>query len=66
MAETTHNVFKVIKCPECVHVFDWIGTRLPTHCPECGRAILTRLRTQNDQHILVDAPCVIHIHRDRK
>jgi DNA-directed RNA polymerase subunit RPC12/RpoP len=55
MAITTANVhFRVIQCPACSNIFDWLGSRLPTYCPECGRPILEKLRTQQKDLIHCD------------
>jgi DNA-directed RNA polymerase subunit RPC12/RpoP len=44
MAETEKIPFRLIVCPECNHNFQWLGSRLPNHCPECGREILEKAR----------------------
>lgn len=28
--------YRFIACPSCNHQFEWLGSRSPNHCPECG------------------------------
>lgn len=36
--------FRCIVCPECSNLYQWLGTRDPSYCPECGRPMLRHLR----------------------
>jgi DNA-directed RNA polymerase subunit RPC12/RpoP len=45
--------FRLIQTPCCGTLLCWINPRLPSHCPECGKTILMRLR-QEGEHILVN------------
>lgn len=36
--------FRLIRTPCCGHLLCWVNPRLPSHCPECGTMILSRLR----------------------
>ena len=31
--------YRALQCGLCYHIFEWLGTRMPNHCPECGKLI---------------------------
>jgi len=45
MKQTERVRFRLIVTPCCKHQLCWVNPRLPNFCPECGNAILSRLRT---------------------
>lgn len=52
---TNENIrFRLIVCPECTHQMCWVNPRLPNHCPECGKSIFLKLRTDPESHIKLD------------
>lgn len=57
--------FKYIACPHelCHHEFEWISSRLPNYCPECGRRIYSLLRTLRDHIIFSDDSATLRIHK---
>lgn len=46
-------LFRFIITPCCKHQLCWVNPRLPTHCPECGEQIYTRLKFEMG-HILIN------------
>lgn len=49
---TTERVnFRLFQTPCCGHLLCWVNSRLPGYCPECGKFILPKLKTE-PQHTL--------------
>lgn len=42
-----HVRFRTFDMPCCNHILDWVGSRLPTFCPECGAEVFLQLKTDN-------------------
>ena len=51
--ERVHFRYFVMPC--CNHNLCWVNPRLPSHCPECGAAVYSKLRT-NGEHTRVSDP----------
>jgi DNA-directed RNA polymerase subunit RPC12/RpoP len=54
MKHNVHNVYRCIVCPDCNHQFEWLGSRMPNHCPECGRSILAKVLQDLSKYVVVD------------
>lgn len=46
--------FRLIQMPCCKHQLCWVNPRLPTYCPECGTMVISKLRFDTGENILVD------------
>lgn len=46
--------FRFFRCPKCHHQFEWICSRTPSYCPECGCNILTEINKK--PNLLISDP----------
>lgn len=46
--------FRLFRMPCCGQMLCWVNPRLPTHCPECGKSVLTELRSNPDCTMMHD------------
>lgn len=53
MAVNERVRFRLIQTPCCGQLLCWVNPRLPTHCPECGTSIYSKLRFEQG-HILFE------------
>ncbi len=43
--QTEQIHFRLFHMPCCGQLLCWVNPRLPAHCPECGKLVLTRLKS---------------------
>ena len=52
MIERVH--FRLIRMPCCGQLLCWVNPRLPTHCPECGKTVYTKLKFDGSMILITD------------
>jgi hypothetical protein len=64
MAQHTENVkFRLFRMPCCGQQLCWVNPRLPSHCPECGTSIFSRLRFESEHTLLCDEQAQLKFHQ---
>jgi hypothetical protein len=51
--------FRLFVMPCCKYQLCWVNPRLPSHCPDCGKAVYIRLKQGNCT--LMDSPAWLKI-----
>jgi hypothetical protein len=53
--------FRLFNMPCCGFLCCWVNPRYPTHCPECGKHVLTQLRS-GEHTPVVDNDAWLRVH----
>jgi hypothetical protein len=55
--------FRSFVMPCCGHHLDWLGSRLPGYCPECGASVFIQLR-EDSKHTITDTQAELFLTKD--
>ena len=53
--------FRLFQMPCCGFLCCWVNPRLPSHCPECGKAVLLELR-KGENTLIFDDDAWLRVH----